>query len=76
MTSSRLLGLALIVGGLLVGGVIVVLMGSYGEMWSTAVAIAATIAALILLVLPQVALGVYLINHSASNNAQSPKDPP
>ncbi len=76
ISSHRLLGIALLVGGILVGLVIVVVLGSYREVWGTAVTIAATLIALALLVLPQVVLGIYLITRRPPDEPQFPPDHP
>jgi hypothetical protein len=74
ISSPRLLGIALIVGGILVGIIIVVLLASYREAWTGVITLIATVAAFGLLVLPQLALGIYLLWHSAQNKPHLPKD--
>jgi len=64
---ERLLGIALIAGGALVGVVVIVLLSGYarnGGMTAVAATIGVVIAFL-LFVLPQFAFGVYLIWHDA-----------
>ncbi len=73
---QRLLAIALIIGGSLVGIVIMFMMSSYVRSghFSTAVATLAVIIAFILLVLPQFALGIYLIWHNLQSEANEKKD--
>lgn len=70
---QRLLGIALITGGTFVGIIIMALMASYVRSghFTTATATFGVIIALLLLVLPQFALGVYLIWHSLTDETDS-----
>ncbi len=64
---QRLLGIALIAGGVLVGMVVMVLFNGYANDGAVT-AVTATfgvILGFLLLVLPQLALGVYLIWHDS-----------
>lgn len=63
---TQVLGAGLIVGGLMVGGVLGWLMWTYYEtgQFTAGVAIVATIAIILLLVVPQVGLGLYFLWHS------------
>ena len=70
LSISRLLGIALIAGGAIVGVIMMILMSNYaseGKFTSTTATIA-----FILLVLPQIGLGVYLIWDSMQETAVSP----
>ena len=74
LSISRLLGIALIAGGTIVGIIMMILMSntaSEGKFTSAAATIT-VIAAFILLVLPQIGLGVYLIWDSMQETAVSP----
>ncbi len=65
ISKERILGVALVAGGALVGVVIIVLLNGYAQD-GRLTAVTATIAVILgflLLVLPQFALGVYLIWH-------------
>ena len=78
LSISRLLGFTLIAGGTIVGIVMMVLMSSYandGKFTPTAATIG-VIAVFILLVLPQIALGVYLIWDSMQETAVFPPENP
>jgi hypothetical protein len=78
LSISRLLGIALIAGGAIVGIVLMVLMSTYageGTFTPTTAAIG-VIVAFILLVLPQFGLGVYLIWDSFKETGVSPPKPP
>lgn len=77
---SKLLGIALIAGGAVVGVILMVLMSGYaasGQLSSTTATLL-VMAALLLFVLPQIALGVYLIWHGMGKTAVSPptQNPP
>ncbi|MGB4873278.1 MAG: hypothetical protein WBP47_24725 [Candidatus Promineifilaceae bacterium] len=67
ISTQRLLGIALIGGGVLVGMVVMVLFNGYANNGAvTAVtAIFAIILSFLLLVLPQLTLGIYLIWHDS-----------
>ncbi len=60
---QRLLGTALIIGGLLVGGIVIWLMWLYvGEgLLAVGTAVVGALLGLLLLTAPQLALGVYLL---------------
>lgn len=63
ISRERILGIALIAGGALVGVVVIVLLSSYARRGGVT-AVTATlgvILGMLLLVLPQFALGIYLI---------------
>ena len=64
-TREKLLGIALIAGGALVGIIVMVLMSGYARSgdFSTGAATIGVILGFVLLVLPQMGLGVYLIWH-------------
>jgi len=65
LATERLLGVGLIIGGALVGVVVIVLLSGYARNGGMT-AVTATIGVIIgflLLVLPQFALGAYLIWH-------------
>lgn len=71
IATERLLGIALIAGGALVGGVLIVLLSGYAQS-GRMTAVTATIAVilgLIFLVLPQLALGIYLIWHDVRQSS-------
>lgn len=71
LSISRLLGIALITGGVIVGLIMIVLMSNYASegKFTTIGATMAVIAAFILIVLPQIGLGVYLIWNSLQETA-------
>lgn len=73
---QRLLAIALIIGGALVGIVIMFMMASYARSghFSTAAATIGVIVAFMLFVLPQFGLGIYLIWHSLQNEKNEEKD--
>ncbi|MCL4266164.1 MAG: hypothetical protein KJ069_23345 [Anaerolineae bacterium] len=60
---EKLLGTALIIGGLLVGGIVIWLMWLYaGErLLAVGTAVTAALLGILLLALPQLILGVYLL---------------
>ena len=67
ISTQRLLGIALIAGGVLVGVVVMVLLNGYANDGAVT-AVTATfgvILGFLLLVLPQLVLGVYLIWHDS-----------
>ncbi|MBK8984718.1 MAG: hypothetical protein IPM39_01335 [Chloroflexi bacterium] len=70
LNSERLLGAALIVGGVLVGVVVAAVLRSYTQdgMMTGGTAVTAAIIAFLLLVLPQLALGISLIRHTSPPN--------
>jgi hypothetical protein len=76
LSISRLFGIALIAGGTIVGLLIMVLMSNYASdgKFTTASATLAVIAAFILLVLPQIGLGIYLIWDSMRETAVIPPE--
>ncbi|PID85398.1 MAG: hypothetical protein CSB13_08285 [Chloroflexi bacterium] len=61
--TSRLLGIALIAGATIVGIIIMILMSNYAQTgtFASSEAILFVIIAFLLLVLPQISLGLYLI---------------
>ena len=75
---SRLFGIALIAGGAIVGIIMMVFMSNYADAreFASATATIATIAAFILLVVPQIGLGVYLIWDSMQETAVTASTPP
>ena len=75
---SRLFGIALIAGGTIVGIIMMILMSNYASngIFTPATATIATIVAFILLVLPQIGLGVYLIWDSMQETAVSADSQP
>jgi hypothetical protein len=76
LSISRLLGIALIAGGTIVGIIMMVLMSNYageGKFTPTSATIG-VIAAFIFLVLPQLGLGVYLIWDSMQETAVTPPE--
>ena len=76
LSMSRLLGIALIAGGALVGIIMMILMSNYASEGTvtSATATIAIIAAFIILVLPQIGLGVYLIWDSMGATAVAPPE--
>jgi uncharacterized membrane protein YcaP (DUF421 family) len=68
---SRLFGIALIAGGTIVGIVLMILMSNYAKngVFTSTTATIITIAAFIILVLPQIGLGSYLIWDSMQETA-------
>jgi hypothetical protein len=78
-TITRLLGIALIAGGTIVGIVMMILMSNYARegIFTPTNATLAVVTSFIFLVLPQIGLGVYLIWYSMGETAVSPsKNPP
>jgi hypothetical protein len=73
---QRLLGIALITGGTLVGIIIMALMASYVRSghFTAATATFGVIIALLLGVLPQFGLGAYLIWHSLGDETNSKQE--
>ena len=67
ISTQRLLGIALIGGGVLVGVVVMVLFNGYANNGAITAVIATfgVILGFLLLVLPQLVLGVYLIWHDS-----------
>ena len=67
ISTQRLLGIALIGGGVLVGVVVMVLFNGYANNGAVTAgtAIFAIILSFLVLVLPQLTLGVYLIWHDS-----------
>jgi hypothetical protein len=63
---AQVLGVGLIVGGVMVGGVLGWLMWTYYQtgQFTAGAAIAATLAIILLLVVPQVGLGLYFLWHT------------
>jgi len=76
LSISRLFGIALIAGGAIVGIILMVLMSSYASdgKFTSSTATITLIIAFILLVLPQIGLGVYLIWDSMKETAVSPPE--
>jgi hypothetical protein len=77
-TITRLLGIALIAGGTIVGIVLILLTSNYvsGGTLSTTTATLAVIVSFLFLVLPQIGLGAYLIWHSMQKTAVSHHENP
>lgn len=73
LSISRLLGIALIAGGAIIGVIMMLLMSNYAskDKFTPTGATIAVIATFILLVLPQIGLGVYLIWDSMQETAVS-----
>ena len=70
---SRLFGIALIAGGTIVGIILMILMSNYAssDIFTSKTATIITIMAFLLLVLPQIGLGTYLIWDSMQETAVS-----